>query len=410
MISPCRERIPAAGNRRLAALLHELGRFVSPCVKLLLPPRSRGEGLSDRTLIRRILVLRTDGLGDLVMSSPMFPALKRAFPNARVTVLAANWSRDLVPLVPGIDDVLFLDAPWVTGGGTSAWAKLFETIRRLRNEDFDLGIDPRGDFRNNLLLFLAGIPRRVGFAITGGDYWLTDVIPAGPDRHLRSFARTVVEYLAPDMPCDPFLPFIRLPESGKNAASSFLAGHSAVRSPTRPVVVIHPAARWPGRQWSIERYAEVADRLVAEYGAAIILTGSMSERQVACSVAEKCKIANVINASGAVPFSGFLGLLALADLFIGVDSGPMHLADALGTPVIALVGPALARTICPSGLSSCVITFQDQFSCVPCSQTECLRKGNSCLDAISVEHVLSAVFRILGNVPGMQMGLERPIG
>lgn len=388
MISPCRERIPAAGNRRLAALLHELGRFVSPCVKLLLPPRSRGEGLSDRTLIRRILVLRTDGLGDLVMSSPMFPALKRAFPNARVTVLAANWSRDLVPLVPGIDDVLFLDAPWVTGGGTSAWAKLFETIRRLRNEDFDLGIDPRGDFRNNLLLFLAGIPRRVGFAITGGDYWLTDVIPAGPDRHLRSFARTVVEYLAPDMPCDPFLPFIRLPESGKNAASAFLAGHSAVRSPTRPVVVIHPAARWPGRQWSIERYAEVADRLAAAFGAIIVLTGSVSEQTVTRAVTGKCKIARTIDAAGAISFEGFLGLLAAADLFIGVDSGPMHLADALGTPVVALVGPALARTIRPSSCLARVITHQDAFPCVPCSQTTCLHQGHSCLDTISVDEVV----------------------
>lgn len=388
MISPCRERIPAAGNRRLAALLHELGRFVSPCVKLLLPPRSREAALSDRASIRRILVLRTDGLGDLVMSSPMFPALKRAFPNARVTVLAANWSRDLVPLVPGIDDVLFLDAPWVTGGGVSAWAGLFETIRRLRNEDFDLGIDPRGDFRNNLLMFLAGIPRRVGFAITGGDYWLTDVIPAGADRHLRSFARAVVEYLAPDIPCDSFLPFIRLPESGKNAASAFLAERSGGRSPSRPIVVIHPAARWSGRQWPIERYAAVADRLAADHGAIIILTGSASERPVTQVVGNKCSIARPIDAAGIISFNGFLGLLALADLFIGVDSGPMHLADALGSPVIALVGPALAQTIRPARNCSRVVTHQNAFTCAPCSQTTCLRYGRSCLDAISVDEVV----------------------
>lgn len=390
MISPCRERIPAAGNRRLAALLHELGHFVSPCVKLFLPPRLRETALSDRALIRRILVLRTDGLGDLVMSSPMFPALKRAFPNARVTVLVANWSRDLVPLVPGVDDALFLDAPWVTGGGASAWAKLFEMIHKLRNEQFDLGIDPRGDFRNNLLLYLAGIPRRAGFAITGGDYWLTDVIPAGPDRHLRSFARAAVEYLAPDMPCDPFLPFIRLPESGKNAASAFLAGHSVVRSPSRPVVVIHPAARWSGRQWSIERYAEVADRLAVAHGAIIVLTGSASERSVTRAVMDKCKIAKTIDAAGAVSFEGFLGLLAAADLFIGVDSGPMHIADALGTPVVALVGPALARTVRPSGRSSRVITHQETFSCAPCSQTTCLHQGHSCLDAVSVDETFAA--------------------
>ncbi len=395
MISPCRERIPAARNRRLASLLHELGRFVSPCVNLLLPARSRGEALSVHTAIRRILVLRTDGLGDLVMSSPMFPALKRAFPNARVTVLVANWSRDLVPLVPGIDDVLFLDLPWVTGGGVAAWAKLFETIRGLRNENFDLGIDPRGDFRNNLLLFLTGIPRRVGFSITGGDYWLTDVIPAGPDRHLRSFARAVVKYIAPNIQNDPFLPFIRLPETGKNAASAFLAGHSVVRSPSCPVVVIHPAARWPGRQWSIERYAEVADRLFAAFGANIVLTGSMSERSVTRAVTEKCKIAKPIDAAGAVSFEGFLGLLATADLFIGVDSGPMHLADALGTPVVALLGPALARTIRPSSRLARVITHQDAFPCAPCSQTTCLHQGHSCLDAISVDEVIDGAAETL---------------
>jgi len=398
MISPCRERIPAARNRRLAAILHEIGRYISPLVKLALPARIASGNVSDRLSIRDILVLRLDGMGDLVMSSPMFPALKQAFPNARLTVLSASWSRELLPLVSGIDDVLFLDVPWVTGGGAAAWVKLFETIRLLRARKFDLGIDPRGDFRNSFLLYLAGIPHRVGFPITGGDYWLTHVIPAGADRHLRSFARAVVEYLAPDIETGRFMQFIRLPESGKQAAEAFLASRGVVRSPARPIVVIHPAARWSGRQWSIQRYAQVADRLAAECGATILLTGSAAEKTVTSAVAEACRIAKTINAAGAISFNGFLGLLASANLFIGVDSGPMHLADAMGTPVVALFGPALSKTVCPNGPCSRVITLQEQFPCAPCSQTRCMHIGNSCLDAISVENVFSAALRLLHDV------------
>jgi len=383
-ISP--EKIPVKKNRVIAFFVHYL------LMLLLLPylfvTSFRKKGSITSGNIRKLLIIRMDGLGDIVMSTPVFKAIREIFPDSHITLLAADWSRPLVEVMPTFDKIIYFDAPWVAGEKNLKYGSLLNVIRRLRGEKFDLAVDLRGDFRNIILMCLCKIKYRIGYDISGCHFLLTNVVPRSRSRHAVEIGQSLIRYLNSSMEKKYDLS-LWLEQTDKDFATEFFRQNQLDYQTDGPVVVMHPGCRWPGRRWTLEGYAEIADALIKKYDAKVIFTGSPDEVELTNDIL--CLMANKpIIATGETSIRQLAALIERSDLFIGVDSGPMHMAAAVGTKVIALFGAARPEAVGPYGDGHIVITKQDNFPCSPCAQTVC-KKLNNCMQAISVEDVWQAV-------------------
>jgi lipopolysaccharide heptosyltransferase II len=339
--------------------------------------------------ISKVLVIRVDGLGDFVMSTPAFEAIREIFVDSHITLLAANWSKDLSEVMPFFDEVIYVDVPWIERSKSGNLRKLLRSIKQLRKRKFDLMIDLRGDFRNNILMFFCNAKYRIGYNITGCQFLLTNVVPLGENQHTVAMVKSLIQYLNPKNE-KKYEMSLNITENDRELATKFLNQNGIINGNRNPLVVIHPGARWPGRRWVIKNYAEIADRLVERYDAKVIFTGSCDESKLTQDIVSLMRHKPII-ATGKISLRQFLVLLERSNVFIGVDSGPMHMAAAMRTNVIALLGPARAEAIGPYGNGHIVITKQDNFTCSPCAQTSCKRPNNSCMQAIGVEEIWQAV-------------------
>ena len=336
--------------------------------------------------IKKILVIRTDGLGDVVMSTPAFRALREFFPYSNITLLTASWSKELVETIPAFDEIIYFDAPWIVKKSKRKWIRLFQTIKELRRKYFDLAIDLRGDFRNNIMMYLCGIKYRMGFNITGCEFFLTHIVACGEDHHPVNSMFSLIRYLNPEER-KKYTLSLWITEEDRRFANTLLAENNL--SDNHLIVVIHPGAKWSGRHWVPERYGQIADRLIKEYEAKVILAGGPTDFGITKQILDSMTQRPIM--AGKSSIRQFCALLERSDLFIGVDSGPMHMATAMGTRVIALFGPARPEAVGPYGDGHIVVTKQDNYSCSPCSQTVCKSPQYNCMKAITVEDVWEAI-------------------
>lgn len=385
MIKISSAKIPFRKNRRIALIVHY---FLKAAFLFRLNLFHKKENLSIEK-IKKILVVRIDRLGDIAMSTPAFKAIRNVFPHSHITLLAARMSRDLVEVMPTFDRIIYFDALWVVKKQGGAIKRLLKTIKKLRREEFDLAVDLRGDFRNNILMFFCNAKYRIGYDITGSQFLLTDVVPLGENHHPVNMGFSLIQYLSPQNKKN-YKMSLWVTQSDRKLAAQFLNQNNLTNGNHDLIVIIHPGARWYGRRWTIEGYAEIADGLIEEYGAKVIFTGSCDESKLTQDIVSLMRCKPII-ATGKISLRQFLVLLERSNVFIGVDSGPMHMAAAMGTKVIALLGPARVEAIGPYGNGHVVITKQDDFTCSPCAQTICKRYGSSCMQAIRVEEVWQAV-------------------
>lgn len=353
----------------------------------------------DVSRVRNVLVIRADGLGDLVMTTPLLAKLRQIFPNSRIALLAASASRELVEVMPVIDKIFYFDLPWFFKGRKQWLRKLFRFILEMRKERFDLTVDVRGDFRNNILMYFFGADSRLGFAVTGCDFLLTHVVALPVNSHMGAASTAMIKYLCPDNHGPDNLK-LWITDEDRNFTERFLRANGIdAEGKNRPIVTIHPGAKWDGRKWSPENYARIADSLIDGYDAAVILAGSVGDVGFVRKITSSMKF-KPIEAVGTMSLRQLLALCERSDLFLGVDSGPVHMAAAMGTKVLALFGAARREAVGPLGANSTVITRQDDFDCCPCAQVVCERPDRSCMRAITVEDVWSAIKKQLnsGNV------------
>jgi len=388
-ISP--HRIPVNRNRIVAFFLHYflkinffLYRFFS--LKIL---DSRLETLPING-IKKILIIRLDGLGDVVMSTPAFKALREIFVHAHITLLVANWSKDLVEVMQTFDEFIYFDAPWIVKEKKRKLTKLFRIFKKLREEKFDLAIDLRGDFRNNILMYFSNAKYRLGFNITGCDFLLTHLVSIGESHHPVNASLSLIKYLKPEN-TKAYTLNLWITKEDQDFAEQFLRENGMNSNGNNNIIVmIHPGAKWYGRRWKAERYAKIADSLIEKYNTKVILAGSSNDLELVEDIASLMKHIP-IKAAGKTSLRQFLALLEKSDLFIGLDSGPMHMAVAMGTNVIALFSAARPEAVGPYGSGHIIVTKQDNFPCSPCAQTVCKMPNNSCMQAITVEDVWKAV-------------------
>jgi heptosyltransferase-1 len=276
----------------------------------------------------RYLVVRLTALGDILHTVPAVAALRAAHPRAKIDwVVERKWS-PVLEGSPAIDEVIPFDR-------RSLWNSV-ECIQRLRQNRYSCAIDFQGLYKSSLLAALSGSPRRIGFdrewAREQGAaiFYNERVIPKG--RHVTELNYSLAEQAGASRPANPEYP-IRVPAGGAASVRARLQ-ELGVRN---EYVVVGPSGSWRAKCWPPERYGEFCRLFESETGMCVVLIAGPGEEAIAERVCRAATPARPVVMKGTI--EELMGLLAHARCMIAADSGPLHLAAALGTPVVGLYGP-----------------------------------------------------------------------
>jgi ADP-heptose:LPS heptosyltransferase len=350
--------------------------------------------------VRAVAVVKFWGVGNWALLRPVVAALRDRWAGARVVVvtLAGN-----VPLVTDVADRVLAVRPH---GLAATAADLLRARRALRAEAPELSLDfEQFAVVGALLCRAAGIPQRVGFAsgARGRDGLLTVRVPFRRDAHAARSFRDLAEaagvprgaYAAGGLAADA---------RGRAEVDALLRTGAGAE---RPVVVLHPGSgdNFPGRRWSPTSFAAVGRHASERFGARVVVTGAHGERALVADVARRCG-GDALAAAGALSLRGLVALLARAHAVVSNDTGPVHLASALGRPVLALFGPNTPVLYGP--LSPLSRAFYAGLPCSPCLTTENYRSSrcriHTCMAAIPTGEVVAALDRLLRGAPTPQPG------
>lgn len=348
-----------------------------------------------------VLVLRLDRLGDLVMSLPALQDLREALPAARIRLAVGRWNDEIARSAP-VDEVLSWSAPWAgrASEGSETFAALAGKARALAAAPPDLAIDLQGDVRASLLMWLTRARRRVGYANTGGRYLLTDVVPLDEtvswvEQNRSAVARALGRAPGAARP-DPI-------GADDRAFARRLLETLALEG-RRPLVGVHPSGGRAIKQWPVQRWSELSARLQREFGATVLVTGSAADAPLAAALVRGLPD-RAIDLTGKLGVRETLAVLERLDLFLSPDTGPMHMACAVGTPSLSVFGPSdPARYFSGSGPRHAVV--RAELWCSPCNlirrpPAECAGAPvPECLDRVAVEDVYREAARLLREVAG----------
>jgi heptosyltransferase-2 len=335
--------------------------------------------------VERILVRATNWLGDAVMCLPALRAVRARCPGARITVLARPWVADLYRRERAADAVI-----------AAPKAGRLRVARQLRRERFDTAILFTNSFDSALVVWLAGIPRRIGYNRDGRRPLLTDPVavpkPGESPRHERFY---YLELLRRAGIID------RLPE----AEPLLLGGVEQARRAglelfrrlgcERPVVGVSPGAQNSrAKQWPPERFFAAAQQVAEAVGGAIALFGSSGEHALCQAIAEAVRRTDrfVLNLAGETTLAQFIDLAAACRVFFSNDSGAMHVASALGVPTVAVFGPTDFETTAPAGPVSRLV--RQPVECSPCMLRDC-PIDHRCMTAVSARQVADTALDLL---------------
>ena len=339
-------------------------------------------------MMKRILVTRTDRIGDVVLSTPVFSAIRRRYPNVHLAALVAESNRDLIDGNPNLDEFILYDKRFVH----RSWKETYRFSCALKEKKFDVVINLHANNRVHWISYLSGIPRRIGYRRKNA-FLLNETIPDEKwkgERHESSYNFDLLRFI--DVPEPPVMElYVPLLESHQVRLEERLAAEGLGRN--EPYVILHPSASCPSRLWRAERYAEVGLRLMKTRGARIILVAGRSyENEIQCERLNTLMRKQAVNLAGKLTLGMLACLIKGAELIISNDSGPVHIAAALGVRNITIFGRNQAglspRRWHPLGQPSTYI--QKDVGCLECAAHRC-NLGFLCLDEVKVEDVLDAV-------------------
>jgi ADP-heptose:LPS heptosyltransferase len=349
---------------------------------------------------RRILLLRLERIGDLLMTLPAIAELRELAPRAEIDLVVGSWNLELANAVKAVSRVEALDARWLArGAGGMGLASLVLSARRWRARRYDLAINFEPDIRSNLLVAASGARWTVGYASGGGGPALDCALEYDPRSHTADNASRLIAAVFGRRSAAPYTPSLTIPDSAKRAAAARLAAAPG------PMVGVHVSGGRAIKQWDASRFGEVAGRLAAETGATIILTGTADDRPLVDVVKRALTGRRVIDLAGDVDLVTLAALLERLDLFLTGDTGPMHLAAAVGTPVVAIFGPSDPVRYAPRGAADRIVRVD--LPCSPCNRIRlpperCLGHTPDCLALVSAARVFDAAMSVLSSSDTMR--------
>ncbi len=417
--------------RVLVGVLDAIGAVLTAFYRKLKPPRRVGAP-------RRIVVVQLDHLGDAVLSSPLFPRLKQIYPEATIDVVASPSNHAVFEADPHVRRVHLAAKNWFERrrGGWALGSAVWTLGRKLRTYQYDLGIDVRGDVLTVVTLAIAGIPRRLGWAMGGGGFLLTDIADWVPGRHEAKARMALLSVLDRDRSAlergratgdaikmhvyvsdrDRSRILRRLIQTwpgdsgsgsayesidvralkatfadGGGAGSSSASGAGVVKKRSRgagKLLVAHLGAGTSAKRWPIEHWRELIGRFLGD-GWRVVIVGGATELEGGYSLDAHPSLADW---TATLTVAESTALMEIADLFIGSDSGPAHLAAAAGVvSVILFSGTNRASQWRPWSRRSLIV--RRPTPCGPCHQKNCPIFNHPCMSFISPDRVYRAAYR-----------------
>ena len=342
--------------------------------------------------IQRIVVRGTNWVGDAVMTVPALRELRQLFPDAHLTLATRSWAQELFAEADFIDDLLVNDRRGL--------AALSAQVREWKSRKFDLAVLFQNAFEAALIPALARVPFRVGYATERRGFLLTHPLPL-PD--WRSSKHEVFYYLnvvaalerllkGGERSCDDYEPDARLnlSEGRRAGAVNFLARHG-VKGDRKLIALCPGSINSRAKRWPADSFAALADLLI-EHQAQVLLIGSPEESDVSLEVARHMRNDPII-LTGNTTLSQVIEVLEAVDLLITNDTGPAHIAAALGRPTIVIFGPTNPLTTRPFSANAEIVRHPPE--CAPCMLRDC-PIDHRCMTAISPAEVFDRAQIIIG--------------
>lgn len=339
---------------------------------------------------RRILVIALKHIGDVLVATPALRALKGHWPQAEIELLVNAGMGDLVRGLPYVSALREIDRAALRGRPLAEWA----LVRELRARQYEVAVDLTGGERSAWYAFLSGARRRVGVderrSFPGRQLLFQHLTPWGEGHYAENF----LKILAPlGVKGEPGKMEIAIPESGRQEVLALMKIGAG-----RQKIVIHPVSRWMFKSWPAKSCAEVIARIQTNTNTVYISAGKSEVelqrvKEILSLLPEEVRI-NVVDCSGKLSLAGLAALINECNLFIGVDSAPMHIASACGTPAVALFGPSGEHNWGPWRNAHRLVTAARP--CRPCGKDGCNgTKRSQCMDEITAEQVAVAVRELL---------------
>ena len=360
----------------------------------------------------RILLVRLRLIGDVVLTTPLLRALKRRYPEAQLTYLVEPAAAPIVRGNPHLSEVMLVPRR----RGVARLRDDLAIARQLRQQRFDVAIDLHGGPRAAWFTWASGAPVRIGYAVKGRSRLYTRVVARTADEAPRAAVANQWDLLAPlDIaPPDPARDALEMAEDPQAAASVERRLRDAHISAAHPLIVVHVSAGNPFRRWPRESFEALVIALARRDPLRrIILTSGPSDAPAAAAISDRARAALGPLAAGVPDIGEFdlaelRALVARAAVYIGGDSGPLHIAGTTTTPIVALLGPTLAERSMPWRDPRWFAEAVDAgpLECRPCRQRECAPGDFRCLTHITADQVAAAAERALkgsGLIPSHEM-------
>jgi len=340
-----------------------------------------------RDSIKRLVVRGPNWIGDAVMSEPALAAVRSLFPKAEITLLVKPPIAALLKGHPALNRIMLYEDRGDHAGLMGKWV----LAGALRRQGFDLAILFQNAFEAALLAFLAGIPRRYGYATDGRGCLLSDPV-AVPKREGGGHQVRYYHDLLRPLGAEGHSPAPRLFVSAQEELDLRQKLAQAGIAESDPVIGLNPGSSYGGaKRWLPERFAEVADRLASEWGWRVVIVGAKGEEALGRAIAERMQRASVV-LSGQTSIRELMAAIHRCRLFITNDTGPMHMAAAFGVPVVAVFGPTDHLNTSPFGADHAVV--RHPVECSPCLLREC-PIDHRCMTGVTVERVYAAAVQQL---------------
>lgn len=361
--------------------------------------------MGTKETICSVLLVQLDHLGDALLTAAVLPDLRRHFPQARIEVLAAEWNREVFECCGAVDEVHVSRCNRFARRFHGGW--MLATLWwgwRLRRRQFDLAIDMRGEFPLALILWLCGARRRLGWDAGGGGFLLTDRAHYVPGRAEIESRLALLALIG-----------VEAGSAVRARLPWFVAGSAARRRmadrianlgrPEQRLFVLHVGAGTRAKRWPAEHFAELLCRIVVELDGRIVLIGGADEIAVARSVTGELKWPHIADFTGRLTLREAAAVIELADVFVGADSGPAHLAASVGTPAVVLFsGTNHVNEWRPWGERVKVV--KHHVPCSPCHRQNCPWSDHPCMRRIGPVEVVDAINSLLGEIESPKSEVE----
>ena len=339
---------------------------------------------------KRVLIVRLDKIGDVLLSTPVIKAMREACPDSYIAFMVRPYAKEILEDNPYLNEVIVYDK----NGSQRGFLKNLSFIRSLRRKKFDIALILHPTTRTHLVVSSAGIPRRIGYNKKWG-FLLTTRVPHTKQyglKHEIDYALDILRYIG----LEPKDKALYMPVNNRSEHKIDALFKESGISKNDRCIAVNPGASCASKRWSADRFAKVANRLIEKCGAKIVVLAGEADKRFGDKVASLLE-KNCVNLSGRTSVADVASVLRRVSLFVSNDSGPVHIACAVGTPVIAIFGRndrgLSPQRWGPTGKRD--IVLHKDVGCVECLAHNC-KRGFKCLEAITVDEVLAAAEKILG--------------